>query len=129
MRILAAALVAIFILSGQACVVLDDRGRGPAVKGGGPPPWAPAHGRRAQQMQTYYFYPEAGVYFNPSTRMYFYMNGGSWQVGASLPTGVVLDVTYVSMDLDTDRPYVYFDDHKGKHKVKGKKGKGHGRPF
>ncbi len=94
---------------------------------GGPPPWAPAHGRRAQLYQ-YYYYPAAGVYFNVATGSYFYMNGGSWQVGMSLPSTVVIDPgAYVSLQLDTDRPYLYYDQHRAKYKGWRGNGNGHGR--
>ena len=101
----------------------------PPPQGGGPPPWAPAHGRRAKAVvYRYYYYPSTGVYFNVSTGSYFYLNGGSWQVSMSLPSSVVIDANdYVSVELDTDRPYVYYEEHKVKYKGKGHShGKGHG---
>ena len=90
---------------------------------GGPPPWAPAHGRRAKEVRyRYYYYPASGVYVNVATGSYFYMNGGNWQVGMTLPSTVVLDKTnYVSLELDTDTPYIFYEEHKVKYK-------GHGRP-
>jgi len=106
------------------CVVLEDQGRG--AKRGGPPPWAPAHGLRAKHV--YQYYPAVGVYYDVSTRMYFYMNGGSWQVAAVLPpTIAIAGMEAVSVELDTDKPYLYVDEHMAK--FKGKKGKGRGRPF
>lgn len=117
------AMVALTVfLSG--CVVLEDRG--PGAKRGGPPPWAPAHGYRAKHV--YQYYPAVGVYYDVSTRMYFYMNGGSWQMAAALPpTIAIAGIESVSVELDTDKPYLYVDEHMKKFKVK--KGKGHGRPF
>lgn len=98
----------------------------PPTRVGGPPPWAPAHGRRAKETVRYYYYPGAGVYYNVSTRSYFYLNGGSWQVAMSLPPSVVIDSgDYVSLTLDTDRPYLFYEDHKVKYK--GKNGRGHGK--
>jgi len=117
-----------------ACA-LTDEGRSPSVGvtiGGqapapaaGPPPWAPAHGRRAKETAySYYYYPTAGVYFNTSTRIYFYLNGGAWQASATLPPSVVIDTgDYVSIELDTGKPYLYYDEHKVK--FKGKKGPPH----
>jgi hypothetical protein len=95
---------------------------------GGPPPWAPAHGHRAKEARHhYYYYPTSGVYMNVSTGGYFYLNGGAWQVAMTLPSTVVLDTgNYVSLELETDRPYLYFDEHKVKYKSKVKY-KGHGR--
>ncbi|TKS59015.1 MAG: hypothetical protein EWM72_02667 [Nitrospira sp.] len=96
---------------------------------GGPPPWAPAHGRRAKEAYRYNYYPSSGVYVNVSTGSYFYMNGGSWQVAMTLPSTVVLDQgNYVSLELETDRPYIYYDEHKVKYKGHGRAKKhGHGK--
>ena len=95
---------------------------------GGPPPWAPAHGRRAKERYRYYYYPASGVYFNVNTGSYFYLNGGSWQVGMSLPSAVIVDSgNYVTLDLDTDRPYLFYDEHRFKYKAPGRgNGRGHG---
>ncbi|QOJ33713.1 MAG: hypothetical protein HRU82_01545 [Nitrospira sp.] len=47
-----------------------------ATPKGGPPSWAPAHGRRAKEVRyRYQYYPASGVYVNVSTGSYFYMNG------------------------------------------------------
>jgi uncharacterized protein YcfL len=97
---------------------------------GGPPPWAPAHGRRAKEARyRYYYYPASGVYMNVSTGGYFYLNGDTWQVAMTLPSTVRLDSgNYVSLELETDRPYLYYDEHKSKYKGYGRsKGYGHGK--
>ncbi len=119
-----------FLLAG--CAVDDGRrpnvnvgvaigGDAPA-RGGGPPPWAPAHGRRAKEAAyRYYYYPASGVYLNISTGTYFYLSGGTWQVSARLPPSVVIDTAdYVSLELATDKPYLFYDEHRVK--FKGKKG-------
>lgn len=118
----------------SACIVVDDRRpNGPVIKsGGGPPPWAPAHGRRAKEIYRYYYYPSVGVYLNVSTGTYFYLDGGTWQVSTRLPSAIVLDSgESVSLELDTDKPYIYYEEHRGKFKGKKlkKEGKGpkHGR--
>ncbi|HEY7534087.1 MAG TPA: hypothetical protein VH681_15050 [Nitrospiraceae bacterium] len=89
---------------------------------GGPPPWAPAHGRRAKPVRyRYYYYPASGVYVNVATGSYFYLNGGTWQVAMTLPSTVVIDKSnYVNMELETDKPYLFYEEHKVKYK-------GHGR--
>jgi hypothetical protein len=101
---------------------------------GGPPPWAPAHGRRAKEARyRYYYYPASGVYMNVSTGGYFYLSGGTWQVAMTLPSTVRLDTSnYVSLELETDRPYLYYDEHRVKYKgqsnghfKKNGRGKGH----
>jgi len=77
----------------------------------------------------YYYYPASGVYMNVSTGSYFYLNGGTWQVAMTLPSTVVLDTSnYVSLELETDRPYLYYEEHKVKYKGHGRSpGNGHGR--
>jgi len=80
-------------------------------KMGGPPPHAPAHGYRAKHQ--YNYYPYQNVYHEPARGMYFYMSGGGWKVGASLPAslmGVNLGA-FVNIDLDSDRPYDDNHDH------------------
>lgn len=92
-----------------------------------PPPWAPAHGHRAKYH--YYYYPECQVYFDAGRRIYFYYQGGEWQVSAYLPSGIhIIAGEYVRLEMDADRPYVhhhqvikhYPPGHFKKHKDKGK---------
>jgi hypothetical protein len=102
---------------------------GPPVYEKGPPPWAPAHGHRAKHH--YRYYPSAYVYFDTGRGLYFYYQGGSWQVSVSLPTSIHIAVgDYVALEMDTDRPYTYHSDvvqryppghTKNKDKGKGKK--------
>lgn len=78
----------------------------PAVPG--PPPWAPAHGRRAKY--AYYYYPGCDVYYRPGDRMWIYLEGGRWSVGAGLPTSIRIDLSRsVSLEMDSDRPYLYHE--------------------
>lgn len=74
------------------------------------------------------YYPAAGVYLNVATGTYFYLSGWTWQVSARLPASVVIDTgDYVNLELDTDKPYLFYDEHRVK--FKGKKGhpKGKGK--
>ena len=81
---------------------------------GGPPSHAPAHGYRSKH--TYYYYPDAQVYFDISKEVYFYMKGQSWQVSASLPGGPHVQLgDYVAIQMDSDKPYTRFIDHKKKY--------------
>jgi len=110
MRHLAATVSLLFFLSLTGCEGLgvrvgDDayRSEGP---GQGPPPWAPAHGYRAKHR--YRYYPDAEVYYDESRGVYIYYGNGQWRVSASLPAGVRIDFgEYVTLDMDTDRPYDY----------------------
>jgi hypothetical protein len=86
----------------------------PAKPGGGPPPHAPAHGYRAKHQ--YHYYPASYVYFDLSRKCYFYLEGDSWKVSASLPTSVSVGLgDYVSIEMDTDKPYTQFDEHRKKY--------------
>jgi hypothetical protein len=93
----------------------------------GPPPWAPAHGRRGHD---YYYYPGRDVYFRPADRTWFYLESGNWRFGAHLPTTIGVDFgRAVSVQLDTDRPYLqhekvvayYPPNYFSKVKIKGGK--------
>jgi len=86
---------------------------GPPPKGG-PPPWAPAHGYRAKYR--YRYYPSFYVYFDIGRRVYFYLEGDTWRMSARLPTTIRLEVAhYVTIELETDKPYQYFSEHKKKY--------------
>ena len=101
-------------------------------KKGGPPAHAPAHGYRAKHQ--YRYYPSRSVYYDTGRGLYFYLKGSSWEIGASLPSGLRVGLgDYVSMELDTDKPYIHHKEHankyppkktpnKHKKKKKGKKG-------
>lgn len=74
----------------------------------GPPPWAPAHG--ARRKHNYYYYPGADVYFRPDDRMWFYLDGREWRLGASLPANLRVDFNRsVSLTMESDRPHQFHD--------------------
>jgi hypothetical protein len=86
---------------------------GPLAKDG-PPPWAPAHGYRAKHR--YRYYPSFYLYFDVGRKLYFYLEGDSWHVSARLPIGIHLEYAqYVSIELETDRPYECFPEHRKKY--------------
>jgi hypothetical protein len=99
-------------------------------KKGGPPPHAPAHGYRAKHQ--YWYYPSRSVYYDTGRGLYFYLKGNGWEVGASLPSNLRVGLgDSVSIELDTDKPYIYHSEHvkkypsgqiKEKHKKKNKWG-------
>ena len=81
---------------------------------GGPPAHAPAHGYRAKHH--YRYYPSCYVYFDVSRKCYFYLSGDRWKVSASLPVHMRVQLgNYVSIEMDTDRPYTKFKEHKTKY--------------
>ena len=94
---------------------------------GSPPPHAPAHGYRAKY--NYRYYPSTCAYFDTSRKVYFYLEKGNWQMSVSLPQTLQLRLgDYVTIEMDTDKPYTKFADHKRKYppgqlKTKGKKPK------
>ena len=79
-------------------------------KKGGPPPHAPAHGYRAKHK--YRYYPSCSVYYDTGRRLYFYLKGDRWEVGASLPSSIRVRLgDSVSIELDTDKPYIHHAEH------------------
>ena len=79
-------------------------------KKGGPPAHAKAHGYRAKHQ--YRYYPDQRVYHDPDRGLYFYLKGDNWEVGASLPSTLQAGLgDSVSIELDTDKPYVQNSDH------------------
>lgn len=74
-----------------------------------PPPWAPAHGYRAKEYR-YVYYPQYQVYYAPETQLWFWLGGGQWRAGVSLPAGMYLGgAPGVSVVLDTGHPYERHD--------------------
>jgi len=92
-------------------------------KKGGPPAHAKAHGYRAKHK--YRYYPDCSVYHDAERGLYFYIKGGSWEVGASLPHNLKMGLgESVGLELNTDRPYTYHAEHVKQYPpVKVKKGK------
>lgn len=79
----------------------------------GPPPWAPAHGYRNNTRHIYF--PQYNMYYDMNRSSYLYLNGGNWEVSATLPNifvGVNLgraaqvQLNYVGYD-----PYRYNEVH------------------
>ncbi len=97
------------------------------TKKGGPPPHAPAHGYRAKY--NYQYYPHNSVYFDTYRKVYFYIEGNMWRMSVSLPQEIHVKLgDYVSIEMDIDKPYIHYEEHKHKYppgqlKKKGKKKK------
>ena len=93
-------------------------------KKGGPPAHAPAHGYRAKHQ--YRYYPSQKVYHDSDRGLYFYLKGHNWEIGASLPSHMRADLgESVTIELDTDKPYVHNSDHVKKYPPKKSKGNKH----
>ena len=90
-------------------------------KKGGPPAHAPAHGYRAKHQ--YRYYPDQKVYHDAERGLYFYLKGDNWEVGASLPSFLTAGLgESVSIELDTNKPYVFNADHVKQYPPKKSKG-------
>lgn len=84
------------------------------AKKGGPPPHAPAHGYRAKYQ--YRYYPSCSVYYDAGRKIYFYLNGENWRVSASLPNNLRIRLgDFVGIEMDTDKPYTHYQEHKAKY--------------
>jgi len=80
----------------------------------GPPSHAPAHGYRAKH--NYRYYQDVEIYFDIGRDLYFYQEGGSWSVSAQLPKHLRVRLgDYVTISMDTDRPYKKHKHHKNKY--------------
>jgi hypothetical protein len=56
------------------------------------------------------------VYYDAERRVYFYIEGDGWRVSAKLPGHMHLDYAdYVYLEMQTDKPYEYFADHRKKY--------------
>lgn len=98
-------------------------------KGGGPPPWAPAHGYRAKTRHVYF--PDHNFYFDTQNGVYIFIENSNWRVAAKLPSLFgTIDLkasTQIELDLHSDSPQNFNTEHRHTYKRKAKeKGKGHG---
>jgi hypothetical protein len=79
-------------------------------KKGGPPAHAPAHGYRAKHQ--YRYYPSQKVYHDTDSGFYFYLKRNNWEIGATLPSPLRSGLgESVTIELDTDKPYVHNAEH------------------
>lgn len=87
---------------------------------GGPPPWAPANGYRAKTRHIYF--PDYNFYFDLQRNVYIYLDGNEWQFGVNLPSFYaeinLRNSITVELELDTDTPQMYNNEHKAKYKTK-----------
>lgn len=113
MKLIPSLLCAACLAAAPVAAVLAD-----------PPAHAPAHGYRAKQR--YVYYPSREVYYAPDSRMWFWLDGGDWQVGVNLPAYYQQYTTGgVSIELGTDRPYTEHSYVVRQYGGKSKAGKGY----
>jgi len=76
----------------------------PGISWADPPPWAPAHGYRAQH--EYVYYPSHEIYYEPASSLWFWLDQGNWRFGVELP---IYYRQYtrggITVVLDAERPY------------------------
>jgi hypothetical protein len=63
---------------------------------------------------SYVYYPDAEVYFEPQTRVYYWSDGGSWRSGPRAPENIVLR-SHVTVNLDSREPYTHHDEVRAKY--------------
>jgi len=81
------------------------------TKKSGPPDHAKAHGYRAKH--TYRYYPAAQAYYDVDRKAYFYLEGDKWRVSVSLPITLKAKLgDYVTIGMDSDKPYTRFEEHR-----------------
>ena len=83
-------------------------------KRNGPPSHAPAHGYRAKH--NYHYYPTEQVYFDSNRGLYFYLSNRIWEISTKLPLNLKVQLgSHVSIEMETDKPYVKHAVHKAKY--------------
>ena len=104
-----AAMLAALLLFFSGCVALVER---PAdvevVESGrqGSPPWAPAQGWRRKH-ETYHYHPTTQVFYYPSVRGYYWLEGSEWRYSDQFTRYDVLDQDKRAV-LDVDyEPHTY----------------------
>jgi len=96
----------------------------PQGKKQGPPPWAPAHGYRANTR--YIYFPEYNFYYDLKAGVYIYYKSNKWVISAELDTNfgnIDLSVaTKIELDYTGEHPERFNREHKEKYRVKEKQG-------
>jgi len=120
----------VFLLSGclvsaqgkhGGIIVAEDPVPRPTAKKTGPPAHAKAHGHRAKYQ--YHYYPDTSVYYDTGRSVYFYLNSsGAWRMTVSLPRSLQIRLgDNVTIQMESDRPYSEYYQHKKKYPSKNKK--------
>ena len=68
--------------------------------------------KRHRQKYSYRYYPSCSVYYEIHSRLYYYLEGDTWKIFASLPRNLEKQLgDYVKIEMDTDKPYLENDKH------------------
>ena len=66
----------------------------------------------SQKEYSYRYYPLCAVYYDTNRKLYYYLQDGSWKIFSYLPRNFNRNLDYyVKLNMDTDKPYIYFDNH------------------
>ncbi len=88
-------------------------------RGGGPPPWAPAHGYRAKTQHVYF--PSLNIYFDVHRNSYYFLSGDRWIISHRLPPAIPLPLLRaapkVELSIITPTPYRFNEQHRVKYKA------------
>jgi hypothetical protein len=63
---------------------------------------------------SYVYYPDAEVYFEPHSHVYYWSEGGSWRSGPRAPGNIVLR-SHVTVNLNSREPYTHHDEIRAKY--------------
>ena len=59
----------------------------------------------------YMYYPSNNIYYDSGRGLYFYTRNGAWKTSKSIPAGLSSGIgSYVTIGMDTDRPYTHHDE-------------------
>ena len=86
----------------------------PKNNGSGPPPWAPAHGYRAQTQHVYF--PSLNIYFDVHRNVYYFLSGNKWIASPRVPIGIPLSLLRLAPKVQlrdvTPAPYLFNNQHR-----------------
>ena len=68
--------------------------------------------KRHRKNYSYRYYPSCYVYYDIHRRLYYYLEGDTWKIFASLPRNLERQLgDYVQIETDSDKPYLDNDKH------------------
>jgi len=66
----------------------------------------------SKQKYSYRYYPSCFVYYDIHRKLYYYLEGDTWKIFASLPRNLERQLgDYVQIETDSDKPYLDNDKH------------------
>ena len=77
-------------------------------------PYGYAPGPAVESTYSYFYYPDAEVYYEPRRNIYYWPDGGTWRSGARVPRNIVLR-SHVRVDLDSPEPYRHHNEVRVRH--------------